>query len=144
MQYLGIGIHATQKTCVVSIPSSSTYGKSKEVLQSRTTVLIDIFGLQVAEPTFIFELKAILEEFIGKRLSQFTHGDTLNTDPYILGDGYAVLLYRVDNSLFLLVRNVDTGEEWSRRWNMIQAKTLYAILNKAIQQITIMEDQNYA
>lgn len=139
MTYFGISVQIIRDSYILQV-AANDYGRKKDALQSRTSVTLDIFGIPVVDPTFIFELRAILEEFIGRRLGSYTSKDLLNTNLIPFNTEQELNIFRDADTLVLLVKNYPTKSEWIKKWNMIQAKTLYSIVHKAIQQITVLED----
>lgn len=139
MTYFGIGVQIIRDSYILQV-AANDYGRKKDALQSRTSVTLDIFGIPVVDSTFIFELRAILEEFIGRRLGSYTSKDLLNTNVIPFNTEQELNIFRDADALVLLVKNYPTKGEWTKKWNMIQAKTLYSIVHKAIQQITVLED----
>ena len=134
MEYRGIGVELRRERVVVNVPLKSTPGRGKEALENRASVMVDIFGVPVQDASFIFELKSILDEFIGKRLGQAS--GHLNSNRYALGDGYALSVFRKDAFLEIELEDTDTSKRYRETFNIIHAKTLAAILAKAIQSST--------
>lgn len=139
MEYRGIRIDLHREHAQVKASAGSSLpGRAKEILTSETSAKLYIFGIESLDTSVIFEFRSILDEFIMKKLSLYSsNGDILNTNQDTLGDNYLLSVYRKDATLVIDVENFYTNENHIEEFNMIHAKTLYAIISKVIHSITI-------
>lgn len=139
MLYSCIDIKILKDAYILKIPIND-YGQKKDTLHSKVTAELKVFNKAVVDSSFIFELKAILEEFIGRKLNAFTEDYVLNTNTVPFNGEQELHIVRKDSTLVLIMKDYEARKEWTKELDIIQAKTLYAILSKAIQQITILEN----
>lgn len=139
MLYSCIDIKILKDAYILKIPIND-YGQKKDTLHSKVTAELKVFNKAVVDSSFIFELKAILEEFIGRKLNTCTEDYVLNTNTVPFNGEQELHIVRKDSTLVLIMKDYEARKEWTKKLDIIQAKTLYAILSKAIQQITILEN----
>ncbi len=114
-----------------SVPPRSSRKELKEALTTLASLDIYVEGHQVVDMAFAYELRTILEEFSAKRLQGYKPGQAINAVFNAFDDGDA-LIERVDS--LLCIKHID-GEGKERlllSLDVVKAKTLFVILNKAI------------
>ena len=114
-----------------SVPSRSSRKEFKEALATSVSLEIYIEGHQVIDMAFAHELRTILEEFSAKRLQGYKPGRAINAVLNAFDDGDA-FIERVDSLLCIKHINGDGEERLLLSLDVVKAKTLFAILNKAI------------
>ena len=144
MEYCGFTINMTKQQVLYEVPihgmgnndSGFSLPAKRSGRQATTMVAkLDVWieGYKVIDQAFLFELRAILEEFINKRLGERKPGRAINAviEPFEAESGCAHI-ERHDSQL-VIKRITDEETEQLVVLNVVNAKTLHSILYKALQ-----------
>lgn len=118
---------------VSRLPVRNQRKESKEALTMSSSLEVSIEGHQVIDPAFLYELRTILDEFVNKRLSECKQGYNINvvSEPFGFGNGF-ICIERAGSCLN--INQVSDGSSDTLvTLGVVQAKTLFAMLHKAIQ-----------
>ena len=145
MEYCGFSINLERRRVYEELPIiamqrdgyASRYSSrkdSKEALASTAMLEVHIEGYRVVKSEFLFELRTILEDFASKRLGEYKPGQPINTIVDVFADGEGnVFIERVDSQLIIKHTFDYINMAVLVALNVISAKTLAAILGKALQ-----------
>ena len=144
MEYCGFTISVTKQQIFYEVPLRAQGNHNndfslpikKSGKQAFTTsVRLDVYieGYKVIDQAFLFELRAILEEFMNKRLGERKPGRAINAviEPFGAENGCAHI--ERHNSQLVIKRVTDEETTQLVVLDVVNAKTLHAILHKALQ-----------
>ena len=144
MEYCGFTINLKKQQAFYEVPirkphsgnddsHSLVRGSGKQALSTSVSLDVWIEGHRVIDHAFLYELRAILEEFTNKRLGESKPGRSINAamDPFGSESGSAFIT-RQDSQL-IIKYVTDESSEPLVILNVINAKALHAILHKALQ-----------
>ena len=144
MEYCGVTIKVEKRQAFYEVPIrkpgnadsdfvSLTRGPGKQALSTSVSLNVFIAGYEVVDHAFLYELRAILEEFINKRLGERKPGRSINAviEPFGIDYG-AISIERVEAQLVFKLVDHDMTTSLVAL-DAVRAKALHAILNKALQ-----------
>ena len=132
MDYLGIDIRIEKRRYIERIPTDGPYSKMKDVVASENTVLIHLCGFKVPDPTFAFELQAILEEFINKKLGSYKETTSLNSIFHTDDNDTLFYITRKESLLLITLQDYEGVIQAVMELDAIKARALAALVSKAI------------
>ena len=144
MEYCGFSINVKKQQSFCEVPIRSpdedigysrlpARSSGKQALSTQVSLDVSINGYRVTDHAFLFELRAILELFINKRLGEQKQGYALNYASEIFGTGYGGIHIERHDSRLVINYIADHSACPLVTLNVIHAKTLHAILHKALQ-----------
>ena len=137
MDYQGIDIRIEKRRYIERIPADGPYSKTKDVVASENSVQIHLCGLNVPDPAFAFELQAIFEEFLAKKLNFYQEHVILNS---ITGTECNDISFHITRKsrLLLVTLKDDEGTDHSViELDSIGVKAVSSMLNKAIHAMEL-------
>ena len=144
MEYCGFVVNVKKQQVFCDVPIRSpdeaigysrlpARSSGKQALSTYVTLEVSIDGYRVVDNAFLYELRAILEEFINKRLGEQKQGYALNYASEVFGKEHGdIHVERRDSRLVISYINGHSSYQLATL-NVIHAKTLHAILHKALQ-----------
>ncbi len=144
MEYCGFTINITKQQVLYEVPirglekddnalSLPTRKSGKQAFATSVKLDVWIGGYRVIDHAFLFELRAILEEFINKRLGERKPGRAINAVIEPFGDENGSAYIERNDSLLAIKHITDVDTTNLAILNVVNAKTLHAILHKALQ-----------
>ena len=144
MEYCGVTVNIEKRQAFHEVPirklgnadsnfNSLTRSSGKQALSTSVILDVSIAGYEVVDHAFLYELRAILEEFINKRLGERKPGKSINAviEPFGMEYG-AISVERVESQLVFKLVDHDMTTTLVTL-DVVRAKTLHGILHKALQ-----------
>ena len=144
MEYCGFVINVKKQQAFCEVPVRNpdeaigfsrlpARSSGKQALSTSANLEVSIAGYRVTDHAFLYELRAILEEFTNKRLGERKQGHAINYVSEVFGKEYGDIHVERRDSRLVISYITDVSSQKLMSLDVINAKTLHAILHKALQ-----------